>query len=236
MSDFNRLPISAVILTKNEERNISDCIDSLQEFDQIFVVDSQSHDKTKQIAHSKSTHVIDFIWNGKYPKKKQWCLDNLNFKNSWILFLDADERISISLKNELHTFLKGVDHEYAAGEIQLRYFFMKKELKYGRRISKISLVKRDQCHFPEISDLAAPGSWEVEGHYQPSVRGKIYKFTEKILHDDNDAVASWFKRHLMYAEWEAYIQKNTSLRDQIKKYKTSQARRSEEHTSELQSH
>ena len=225
MSKECLIPVSVIILTKNEEANISDCLRSAQGFSQIFVVDSNSTDSTTKLAVTESAEVVNFTWNGKYPKKKQWCLDNLNFKNDWVLFLDADERISEALKEEISAFLNRVSDEYAAGEIKLTYFFMNKELKYGRSISKIALVNRRKCSFPIINDLNIPGSWEVEGHYQPKFAGGLFRFRGKILHDDNDDVVSWFKRHLMYAEWDAHIMNDHDLYRTIFGHKSTEAKR-----------
>ena len=100
------LPVSAVIFTKNEESNIQQCIASLEGFSEIVVIDSVSTDSTKYLAKQAGAKVIDFVWNGKYPKKRQWCLDEVDYQNKWILFIDADERVPQSLKSELLAFFQ----------------------------------------------------------------------------------------------------------------------------------
>jgi glycosyltransferase involved in cell wall biosynthesis len=85
-------------MTKNEELNIAKCLRSLNDFAEVFVVDSDSTDNTRTIAESMGARVVHFSWNGKYPKKKQWCLDNLSFSHDWVLFVDADEEIQSCAK------------------------------------------------------------------------------------------------------------------------------------------
>ena len=81
------LPITVLILTKNEAKAIEECIKSVENFDQIIVVDSGSTDNTRIIANSLGAQVIDFAWNGKYPKKKQWSLELADIENDWVLAL-----------------------------------------------------------------------------------------------------------------------------------------------------
>ncbi len=102
---INKIPVCIIIISKNEESNIARCLDSTREFSQVIVVDSQSTDKTCEIARSMGAQVIDFKWNGKYPKKRGWCLDNLNIKYDWVFWLDADEVLTNVLVNEIrHIF------------------------------------------------------------------------------------------------------------------------------------
>src|SRR4051794_31486009 len=88
-----RINVDVVIPTKNEEAAIAECIGSLRNrFVNVFVVDSESTDRTTDIAVQSGAVAVDYVWDGKYPKKKQWCLDNLPLSGNWVLFLDADER------------------------------------------------------------------------------------------------------------------------------------------------
>ena len=69
---MQKIPVSVVVMTKNEERNIAKCLKALVEFDEVFVVDSDSTDATCAMATALGARVSNFQWNGKYPKKKQW--------------------------------------------------------------------------------------------------------------------------------------------------------------------
>src|SRR5437870_3272758 len=84
------IPVTVIVPTKNEENNIRECLASVQGFAEVFVVDSSSGDQTAALASASGASVIDFKWNGDYPRKKQWALENLEISNQWVLLLDAD--------------------------------------------------------------------------------------------------------------------------------------------------
>ena len=213
------IPVTVIIFTKNEEMNISECIMSVKSFSEIVVVDSGSVDKTKEIAESLGVRFINFDWNGKYPKKRQWTLDNIEFNNDWILFLDADERVTDDLKTEIANFLEICSGDFSAGSIALKYYFAGSELKFGQKPRKTVLLKLGSASFPEINDLNAKGMGELEGHYQPTVIGKIQKFESKIIHRDLDPVSTWMTRHIGYANWEAHLILNKEAKFQVNKSK-----------------
>ena len=89
----DRIPVSVIVMTKNEEANIRACLAPMARFAEIFVVDSNSVDGTAAIATEMGARVVRFTWNGRYPKKKQWCLENLPFGYDWVLYVDADEQL-----------------------------------------------------------------------------------------------------------------------------------------------
>ena len=206
------IPVSVVIFTKNEELNIEECIRSCKDFSEIVVLDSGSRDKTIEIAKQLEISVINFEWNGKYPKKRQWALDNLVLKNDWILFLDADERVTPSFSKELKSKFIMLNKRYCAAEIKLDYVFLGKCLKFGAKPRKLTLLKRGHASYAVLDDLNFEGMGELEGHYQPEISGMVYKFKTSILHNDNDPLADWYRRHISYALWEASVLKSKSSR------------------------
>src|SRR5271170_3715683 len=96
-----QIPLSVIVMTKNEEKNLAKCLRGLQRMSQVFVVDSGSTDRTPEIARDGGAELVHFAWNGKYPKKKQWCLDNLPFAHDWVLYVDADEEVPPELVDEI---------------------------------------------------------------------------------------------------------------------------------------
>ena len=213
------IDISVVIFTKNEEANIEACLNSVEGFSEIIVVDSQSQDKTVKIAQDFGSEVVSFNWNGKYPKKRQWSLDSIEFRNSWILFLDADERMTDNLKRELIDFLENDSNHYSAGSISLRYFFAGHELRFGQKPKKTVLLKLGSASYPQIVDLDAKGMGELEGHYQPIIKGKTKRFRSKLVHNDVDPISTWMMRHIRYADWEAHLLLNAKVKSQVDKSK-----------------
>src|SRR4051794_17331095 len=94
--------ISVVILARNEELAIQECIDSVRNLDaDIVVIDSASRDDTVTLAQQAGARVVQFAWNGRYPKKKEWALRNSGLSTDWVLLLDADERATPALLEEL---------------------------------------------------------------------------------------------------------------------------------------
>lgn len=92
--------LSAIIITKNEAQNISDCLDSLRFCDERIVVDAGSSDDTIRLAESKGARVVSHEWTGFGPQK--------NFalslaQGDWVLSVDADERVTPALVDEIKT-------------------------------------------------------------------------------------------------------------------------------------
>src|SRR5271166_2910744 len=86
-----KAPVSVIVPVKNEAENLRRCLPALAWADEVFVIDSQSSDETAQVAAEYKAHVVQFYYNGMYPKKKNWALNNLPFHNEWVLIIDADE-------------------------------------------------------------------------------------------------------------------------------------------------
>ena len=74
-------PVTIIIPTKNEEANILRCLQHVDWADEILVVDSNSADRTQQIALEFGATVVNFRWNGQWPKKRNWVLENIDRKS-----------------------------------------------------------------------------------------------------------------------------------------------------------
>jgi glycosyltransferase involved in cell wall biosynthesis len=221
----SKIPITVIILTKNEEIAISDCLNSVKNFAQVLVIDSNSTDGTVKLAKKQGSLVVNFSWNGIYPKKKQWALERPEIQNDWVLFLDADERVTRNLESEITELIRSnkVD-DYAAIEIPVSYSFLGRELRHGHRVKKIALLNRRLCSFPEFDDLHVKNMWEVEGHYQPSFSGKLYRIDSKLIHDDPDGLYDYFARHNRYSDWESELKVRPSMSKNVRLNRTFQGR------------
>jgi glycosyltransferase involved in cell wall biosynthesis len=89
-----RTPISILIPAKNESANLAACLESCRFADEIVVIDSASTDGTREIAARFGAIVVDFKWDGRFPKKKNWALAQVPWRHEWVFILDADERIT----------------------------------------------------------------------------------------------------------------------------------------------
>ena len=96
-----------IVPVKNEAENLERCLPALAWADEVFVVDSQSTDHTADVAARFGAEVVQFHFNGTYPKKKNWALDNLPFRNEWVLIVDADEVVVPELAAEIAERIAG---------------------------------------------------------------------------------------------------------------------------------
>ena len=210
MQASDHIPVSVVVMTRNEERNIERCLRSAEPFAEVFVVDSGSTDRTAAIATSFGSNVVQFRWNGQYPKKKQWCLEHLPFAHDWVLYLDADEVVYPELAAEIAALVaSGPRHAgYFAG---YDYVFLGRTLRRGQRVRKLVLFDRRRGRFVDYPDLDATNMWEVEGHYQPAIDGTVGVLDARILHADHDSLFHYFERHNRYSDWEAVVRAKGAL-------------------------
>ncbi len=196
------ISVSVIVTTRNEAANIERCLAALSDFSEIIVVDSNSDDDTQKLAADSGAKIIPYQWDGKYPKKRQWCLDNLELKHDWVFFVDADEIITEELVKELKTCPLKCAGYFVKG----RYVIEEKALRFGLKNNKLCLIDRRKVMFPVIDDLDIPGMGEIEGHYQPVLRPefeheKIGALKQTLLHYAYDE--NWNERHGRYATWEA---------------------------------
>jgi len=196
------IPVSVIITTRNEEANIVRCLSALTGFGEVVVVDSRSIDSTVELAKSSGARVCGFTWNGEYPKKRQWCLDNLELEHDWFFFVDADEVVTKELKKEIEELFRAPP-TCAGYFIKGRYVMGGRALRFGLRNNKLCLLDRRKVAFPVIDDLNAPGMGEIEGHYQPVLKNpqdRTGQLKAEILHYAYDK--DWSERHERYAAWE----------------------------------
>ena len=222
-----KIPVSVIVTVKNEEKKIQVCLAALTDFDEIIVVDSNSQDKTAAISIENGATLVNFEWNGLYPKKRQWCLDHLNLKHDWIFFVDADEIVTPELAIEIKSLFESVPP--ACGYfVKARYLMQGKLLKFGLQNNKLVLFDRREIEFPVVDDLDIPGMGEMEGHYQPVLKiasksKKIGSLHHYLVHDCMDDRHAWTFRHKKYARWETGMNKKNGwptdpkpFRDRVK--------------------
>ncbi len=202
------IPVSVVIITKDEERAIGRCLKSLRRYADVYVVDSRSSDRTAEIARAAGAHVVQFDWNGAYPKKKQWALENLPLKHDWVLYLDGDEYSTAAFDDEVAELV--ASGTAAAYDVGLDYVFLDRTLKHGHKVFKRVLFDRKKCAWPVLDDLSVAQPFEMELHVQPVVDGQVQRAKNRLVHDDLEPLAHYFDRHNRYSDWEAVLRGNSS--------------------------
>src|SRR4051794_22178400 len=128
-SESVKVPVSIIIPIRNEAANLPRCLDSVAWADEIFVVDSQSTDGSQTIASERGATVVQFQFTGTWPKKKNWALDNLPFRNEWVFILDADEVLPPEAEEEFRCIVTDSNDPNAGYWINRRFMFMGQWLK-----------------------------------------------------------------------------------------------------------
>lgn len=202
---MNKIPISVIVSVKNEALNLPSCLEKLKRFAQIIVVDSGSTDQTIAIATAFGAEVLQFQWNGKFPKKRNWALQNANLLYEWILFLDADEFVTDAFVNEVE--IKIQNPIFNGYIIQFQNYFMGRKLKYGYGFNKSALFKKSTGAYEKIDE----DMWshlDMEVHEHPIIKGKVGVIKAKVVHKDFKNLEHYIDKHNAYSTWEAqrYLQ------------------------------
>lgn len=194
------IPVSVVVPVKNEEVNLQSCLQALEGFSGILVVDSQSDDGTAKIANKFGAELINFKWNGRYPKKRNWILQNYEFKTDWVLFVDADEYVTDGFKKEVKD---AIQNESLNG-FWLTYhnYFQEKLLKHGIPFKKLALFRVGKGQYEKI-DEDRWSDLDMEVHEHPIIEGDIGFITSPIIHKDYKGIHHYIARHNEYSSWEA---------------------------------
>ena len=202
---MNKIPITVIVSVKNEALNLPSCLDKLKRFDQIIVVDSGSTDDTTTIAAEMGAEILQFQWNGKFPKKRNWALQNGNLRHEWILFLDADEFVTDKFVDEVAT--KTLDPSYNGYTIQFENYFMGKKLRYGYGFNKSALFKKSKGAYEKI-DEDLWSHLDMEVHEHPIIEGNVGIIKAKVIHKDFKNLEHYIDKHNAYSTWEAqrYLQ------------------------------
>ncbi len=194
------LPVSVVVPVKNEEVNISHCLEHLKGFSEVIVVDSGSTDRTKDIALSNGAKVLEFQWDGKFPKKRNWTLRNYKFSNDWVLFVDADEYLTPQFKKELCGVLSNTDK--VGFWVTYHNYFMDRLLKHGDPFKKLSLFRVGVGEYERIEEDGW-SNFDMEIHEHPVLDGSIGTLKSPIIHKDFKGLKAYISRHNEYSSWEA---------------------------------
>lgn len=196
------LNLTIAIPVKNEERNLPGCLNAIgQSFVQhIDIIDSGSTDNTRSIAENFGARVVDFKWDGKFPKKRNWYLRNYTPKTKWVLFLDADEYLTDEFKQELSKALES--DAYEGYWLHYTIYFLGKKLRGGYPLDKLALFKVGAGEYEKIEE----DQWshlDMEIHEHPVLKGPIGKIKSKIDHQDFRGISHYVSKHNEYSSWEA---------------------------------
>ncbi len=198
-----KVPVSVIVPVRNEAENLKRCLPALAWADEIFIVDSQSSDETPDVAGDYNAEVIQFYFSGTYPKKKNWALENLPFRNEWVLIVDADEVVVPALATE-------IAERIASGEadgfyLNSRYYFLGRHIRHCGYSScwNLRLFKHKLGRYEKVPDVTGGRAGDNEAHEHVELEGSAVRLVHELEHHAYPTVAIWVEKHNRYAIWEA---------------------------------
>jgi glycosyltransferase involved in cell wall biosynthesis len=178
-------PLSVIILTLNEESSLAGAIESVQWADEVLVVDAESTDATQSLARQlgATLRVKPFE---DFSRQRNWAIGEA--RHDWVLMLDADERLSPALQEEIQQLLQG-SPACAAYQIRRINYFMDRQIRYsgwqGDRVIRL---------FNRSSGTYAPKTV----HEKFATTGEMGQLKHPFLHYTYKSIASYLEKHDSY--------------------------------------
>jgi glycosyltransferase involved in cell wall biosynthesis len=199
-----RVSVSVIVPIKNEAANLSRCLGSIAWADEIFVVDSQSTDGSQRIAEELGARVVQFEFNGTWPKKKNWSLENLPFRHEWVFILDADEVLPAEAEAEFRAAIVGAGATVGFW-INRRFMFMGRWLRHAYYPNwNLRLFRHSLGRYEKLTD-AATASGDNEVHEHVVVQGPTGPLRCELHHYAFPSVEVFVEKHNRYSNWEARV-------------------------------
>jgi ubiquinone/menaquinone biosynthesis C-methylase UbiE/glycosyltransferase involved in cell wall biosynthesis len=196
--DADKVRVSVLVLTFNEEANVAACLRSVSWAAEVLLVDSGSNDRTVAIATDLGAAVYGHPFEG-YAAQRNWALDNLPFSHDWILMLDADELIPPALADEIAQVIADNRQDTAGYYIKRRFFFLGHHLKRGGLDASwlLRLFRRGRARVE-----ARPLNEHV------ILEGNSGYLSQPFDHQDQRPFSDWIAKHNRYTnlEVEEYLQ------------------------------
>jgi len=204
------VPVSIMVPVRNEAANLPRCLDCVKWADEIFVVDSHSTDETARIAEGRGAKVVQFDFKGTWPKKKNWALENLPFRNEWVFILDADEVLPPEAEQEFAQAIARTA-EVAGYWINRRFMFMGKWLRHSYYPNwNLRLFRHSLGRYEKLTD-ADTRSGDNEVHEHVIVQGPTGRLRCKMDHYAFPSVEVFVEKHNRYSNWEARVSADRQL-------------------------
>jgi glycosyltransferase involved in cell wall biosynthesis len=203
------IPVTVIIPIKNQALALSNCLEPLKGMAAVVVVDSASTDGTVEVAQQWGAEVLQFKWNGRIPKKRNWALQNYQFTTDWVLFLDADEVLTPAFILEMREAIQSKG--YVGYWLNYANFFQGRILRFGVPQRKLALFKVG-CGFYERIEEDRWSTLDMEVHEHPILDGPLGKLKSRIRHEDYSNLSAFIERHNQYSTWEAqrYLAQRTN--------------------------
>jgi len=199
-----KVPVSVIVAARNEEKNLPRCLETLRDFGEVYVIDSQSTDATPEIARASGAKVVQFHYQGGWPKKRQWAMENLSLAFDWILLIDADEALTPELVEEIHCAIQNPDLN--GYYVSLRMYFLGQLLRHGdASFWKLALFRRGkgryECRLRDQNGSMA----DMEVHEHVVVAGSTSRLRHLLIHHNVESLSRYIQKHDEYSNWEARV-------------------------------
>ena len=181
--------LTGIVLTHNEEKNITRCLESLKFCDTLLVVDDNSTDKTVQLAKKSGATVVSHPLDDDYTAQRNWALSQI--KTSWVLFVDADEVVSVKLGEEIKSAVKNI--EFKGFLIPRIDYMWGRKLKHGDvgGVKLLRLARR------------GAGQWHGRVHEIWNIEGSVGALKNSIYHYPHNDLGDFLKHVNSYSSIKA---------------------------------
>jgi len=196
------LDLTIAIPVKNAIGHLEGCLDSIPKgfATKIVVIDSGSTDGTREVALKRGVEVIDFEWDGKFPKKRNWFLRAYPPTTCWVLFLDSDEILTTRFRHEISRVLP-VSNK-SGYWLNYTIHFLGKPLRGGYPLKKLALFRVGAGEYERIEE----DRWstlDMEVHEHPVLTGEVGEIRTPIDHRETTGIRAFVAKHNEYSSWEA---------------------------------
>lgn len=193
-----KLSVAVIILTKDEERHIERCVRNvLQISDEVYVVDSESTDRTCEIAERFGATVVEHPWPGNQAEQFNWALDNLPVRAEWILRLDADEYLLPELVEELREKLPAMPEDVSALSLSLSRCFCGRVLRHGivNNIRIVRIFRKGKARYER----------RIMDEHLTILDGRTVEMKHQFIDDNRLPLGEFVTKHNQYASREAAL-------------------------------
>ncbi len=196
--------LSVVILTKNEEKNILDCLESLSEISEIVVIDDYSEDRTLEVIKTlnfKTVKIFKRKLDGNFSSQRNFGLEKA--KNNWVLFIDADERLSSNLIDEVKERINSTDYN--------GFFVKRSDVLWGKKL------KHGETGNIKLVRLGGKesGKWSGDVHEVWNIKGRIGELKHELTHYPHQTTAEFLKEIDFYSTLRARELKNKGVTSSV---------------------
>jgi glycosyltransferase involved in cell wall biosynthesis len=207
------LPISVVVAVRNEEANLPGCLASIRWADEVLVVDSGSEDRTQEIAEQFGARVVQFRYAGGWPKKRNWALREAAIRNAWVLVLDADERVTDELRDEIARAIQS--DRFIGYYVRWKFVFLGRWMKHCWNHGwMLRLFRHGAAEYEDLG-LRGEGGWDAEVHENIVAKGPVGRLQSMLLHESENDLTRWIRKQNEFSDWNAQRRRRYEAADPL---------------------